>query len=222
MNTIMHESLKITPLFRRLKEGEIVLETDQYYDDHKRAWVAPQGSVGGPAPNPSYTAHRQFRRPVDFFDPAALGYRLRTQDNMGTAHPIFVVEQKVRVYGFDPDYVDAGDEHIVWIECDDFSEVRDHEERQELEDEFQSTGRQREGYSRTVWQEHWEWVQPFFTREAAELYLAQNAHNLKSPRIYCHSGYRNREWQQVMAMLIQLSQAQGVFAVPEEGEQVTP
>jgi len=186
--------------YRRLQKGEIVLPTDELYDDAKKAWVAPVGSVGKPAPDPSFTAHRQFRRAVDFFSPAAIGKRLATQDNMATAHPIFVVEQKKRIYGFDPSYVDAGDEHIVWIECDDFSEVRDYEERKDLEDEYQETGRERDGYSRTVFQDHWEWVQPFFTREAAELYIAQNKHNLKSPRVYCHSAYRNREWQVALEM----------------------
>lgn len=50
--------------YRRLKKGEIVLETDEYYDDAKKAWVSPTGSVGGGAPDPAYTAHRQFRRAI--------------------------------------------------------------------------------------------------------------------------------------------------------------
>lgn len=50
--------------FRHLEEGEIVLATDEIYDDHKRAWVAPVLCVGKPAPNPCYTSHRQFRREI--------------------------------------------------------------------------------------------------------------------------------------------------------------
>lgn len=50
--------------YRLLKKGEIVLETDQYYDDDKGQWVAPLSSVGYPAPDPMFTSHRVFRRAV--------------------------------------------------------------------------------------------------------------------------------------------------------------
>jgi hypothetical protein len=50
--------------FRRLEMGEIVLATDEIYDDHKREWVEPIWSVGKPAPDPAYTSHRQFRREI--------------------------------------------------------------------------------------------------------------------------------------------------------------
>jgi len=51
--------------FRRLKMGEIVLATDEIYDDHKREWVEPEWSIGKPAPDPAYTSHRQFRRRIN-------------------------------------------------------------------------------------------------------------------------------------------------------------
>jgi hypothetical protein len=50
--------------YRLLKMGEIVLDTDEYYNDDKKAWVHPGASVGGPAPDPRYTSHRIFRRVV--------------------------------------------------------------------------------------------------------------------------------------------------------------
>ena len=55
---------RIVRQFRRLEIGEIVLATDEIYDDHKRQWVEPEWSVGKPAPDPSYTSHRQFRREI--------------------------------------------------------------------------------------------------------------------------------------------------------------
>lgn len=60
--------LPLPPLvrqFRRLEMGEIVLATDEIYDDHKREWVEPEWSVGKPAPDPAYTSHRQFRREIN-------------------------------------------------------------------------------------------------------------------------------------------------------------
>lgn len=64
MTFFEHEEKTTEKAYRRLKKGEIVLETDEYYDDAKKAWVPPTGSVGGEAPDPAYTAHRQFRRAI--------------------------------------------------------------------------------------------------------------------------------------------------------------
>ena len=52
--------------FRRLEEGEIVLATDEIFDDYSLTWEQPNWSVGKPAPNPNYTSHRQFRRRIDY------------------------------------------------------------------------------------------------------------------------------------------------------------
>jgi len=51
--------------YRRLEMGEIVLATDEIYDDITREWVEPEWSVGKPAPDPDYTSHRQFRRKIN-------------------------------------------------------------------------------------------------------------------------------------------------------------
>ena len=56
---------RIVRQFRALEMGEIVLQTDEIYNDHKREWVEPEWSVGKPAPDPAYTSHRQFRRSLD-------------------------------------------------------------------------------------------------------------------------------------------------------------
>ena len=50
--------------------------------------------------------------------------------------------------------------------------------------------------------ETWVDVQPFFTEQGAEDYLAINRHNLRLPRIYVKSAYRNVEWQYVRDELI--------------------
>jgi hypothetical protein len=63
---------KLARKYRRLEEGEIVLATDEIYDDHVRQWVEPNWSVGKPAPDPAYTSHRQFRRKINS-QPNAIG-----------------------------------------------------------------------------------------------------------------------------------------------------
>ena len=50
-----------TKPYRLLKEGEIVLETDEILNDHGD-WQPVQGSIGQAAPNPLFTSHRKFRR----------------------------------------------------------------------------------------------------------------------------------------------------------------
>ena len=51
--------------YRRLEEGEIIKLTDDYQlDDGSWITVAANGGLtaGKPAPNPSYTSHRVYRR----------------------------------------------------------------------------------------------------------------------------------------------------------------
>ena len=50
--------------YRRLEKDEVILPTDECYDDDKKAWLPPTYSIGGLAPDPNYTAHRQFRRKI--------------------------------------------------------------------------------------------------------------------------------------------------------------
>ena len=121
---------------------------------------------------------------------AEIGLAIQTQDNACTAHPIFMVQSQRRIYGMDPDY----SEEFVWLHADECDEV-DSILAAELEGEYQKTYDEREGYRRVAYMDLWENVQPFFTRAGAEDYLARNGHNLKTPRIYVESAYRNQEWQ---------------------------
>lgn len=126
--------------------------------------------------------------------------QLKTQDNLATSSPIFVVQQRRRVYGFDPNY---GTEDItVWLDSTgDYTEA-DPEEHARLEAEYESTGEEPDGWTRTCYQDTWEYVQPFFTRKAAEGYIQENRHNLRDPRVYVESGYRNHEWEFLRELLI--------------------
>jgi hypothetical protein len=48
----------------------------------------------------------------------------------------------------------------------------------------------------------WQNVQPFFTKDAADHYIYLNGHNLRAPRIYVESAFRNAEWQALRALCI--------------------
>ncbi len=53
--------------YRRLEEGEVIRESDQFQTDDG-GWKYPHHkTVGTLAPNPNYTSHRQYRRPKGSF-----------------------------------------------------------------------------------------------------------------------------------------------------------
>lgn len=129
-----------------------------------------------------------------------MGELLRTQDNAITAGPIFMVEKKVRDYGYDDSYTDL----FTWV--DEEGEASDDDQKR-FESYYKKTGMSyRREYSRVGYKDRWEPVQPFFTRIGAEEYIAQNAHNLGESRIYVHGSYRNYEWQTVREYLLNVEE----------------
>lgn len=118
-----------------------------------------------------------------------IGKLLLTQDNRITADPIFVVQQRHRIYGFDPDYSDD----VVWLdeECNEMD--CGDEEGEESE------------YTRTAYVDQWEFVTACFTEAAADAYIAANSHNLKEPRVYVESGHRNQEWKDIRRALMAMA-----------------
>ena len=138
------------------------------------------------------------------FDPSQIGARIvednRVNDHC-TADPIFVVQQKKRIYGMDPSIDDI---ESFWSPEDDLFEV---EESAEFEKRFQEDGFEPAGYRRICYIDTWEFVQPFFTKAAAERYIEENRHRMKDPRVYVDSAYRNKEWQAVRSLLPSMAKA---------------
>lgn len=120
---------------------------------------------------------------------ARLGAELVKQDNHCTAHPIFVVQQRRRIYGLDPAYVDE----CVWISADESIEA-DAAETATLNAQYEETGREPDNWIRTAYIDSWEFVTACLTQAGADAYISSQRHNLKEPRVYVESGYRNREW----------------------------
>jgi hypothetical protein len=128
-------------------------------------------------------------------------HELRTQDNAATAYPLFCVQQKRRIWGFDPrfDFLD-----FVWQRVDDFEwrvtddDIQDviYEELVEVHGEPASDvdevvdDRVRNptdhGWEKVYYEDTWEFVNAHFTRRAAEIYIASRAstgaaNGLRSP-----------------------------------------
>jgi hypothetical protein len=115
-----------------------------------------------------------------------MGHEVRTQDNRITAEPIFVVQQKRRIYGMDPE---------LGVSFEYLNSSGD------VTDETDPDG------ERTAYIDIWEMVQPFFTCKGAEHYIEENRHHMTEPRIYVESAYRNKEWIAIREWLKTLDSA---------------
>ena len=124
-----------------------------------------------------------------------IGQELKTQGNRITSDPIFLVQEKRRIWGMDSDYSDK----YVWVNEDGYELELEQEEFTDLE-----MGDVPAGYSEVNYEDIWVTVQPFFTEKAANNYIAENSHRLNQPRTYVISGYRNSEWQDVRNYLKEL------------------
>mgnify|MGYP001579768353 CR=1 FL=1 len=143
----------------------------------------------------------------DIFTIAA---NLAVQDSRMTSNPVFAVQQKERQFPGDPD----ADDPYYWVD-DDWDEVG--EEIAKLLDEADEMGwskivdsderaREVDDYSKVYYRDVYRFVQPFFTEAGAKRYIEINGHNLREPRIYVESGYRNEEWETVRGYLLAIHQ----------------
>ena len=140
---------------------------------------------------------------------------IRSQDNRCTAEPVYVVQQRRRLVGFDPIYTDT--DH-VWISdgdvvsaetraamLQDFLKEREEGDK-DLDVEDDEAVDEALGLDKTAYVDQWEPVQSFFTERGADAYIQANRHNLKEPRVYVDSAYRNPEWQAIRRYLMALAQ----------------
>ncbi len=126
-----------------------------------------------------------------------IGNRIATQDNRCTDQPLFIVQQRIRVYGFDPDYCDS----VVWLhEAGDYTEA-DEKEAAELTAKH-NNGDDTPDWVRTGYKDHWEFVTACFTEQGCKDFIAINGRNLKETRIYANGSYRNNEFRQVRDWLL--------------------
>lgn len=104
---------------------------------------------------------------------------LGSQDNLDTSDPIYMVQEKRRIYGIVEVY--GADGSIFTL---DGEEV-----------ELDGVEVKEENCEEVFFKDEWVNSQPFLTRKAASEFIERQMHNLKSPRIYVKSGCHNREWR---------------------------
>ena len=127
-----------------------------------------------------------------------ISHELNTQDNRCTADPVFLVQQKVRDYGFDSEYCDD----FEWVDCE-FNKVDDKDLIDSLEKDL-DLGEESPDYNKVYYRERWEYIQFFFTEKAADEFIKKNKHRYKDGvlGVYVDCAYRNFEIQSVRKFLI--------------------
>jgi hypothetical protein len=127
----------------------------------------------------------------------AIGENIRTQDNRATDAPMFIVQQKKRIWGVDSDC----SSDFVWVNVDADNTVANESEAailDQLEAEHKEVP---DGWDRAGFVDTWEFVTACFTERGCEDYIKANGHNLNEPRIYAAGSYRNEEFRSVREIL---------------------
>lgn len=128
--------------------------------------------------------------------------RMDGQDNRATADPVYVVQQRRRIYGIDPSWTD----NAVWLyEGEEVAATREGLVlflRENDLDEDECLGK--DELVKSGYKDIYEFVQPFFSMKAAVDYIEANRHRLTDPRVYVDAAYRNEEWQAVRGVLLEM------------------
>lgn len=136
------------------------------------------------------------------FELKELSRELNSQDNRCTAEPLYCVQEEERIWGMDGAYADD----YEWYDPEMVETYTDDEAQSLLiesgewdgEGEFDA---ELYGWRKVFYTKRWKFVSAHLTERAATLYVEQNRHNLKNPRVYVTSQYRCHEWISVMEHL---------------------
>jgi len=136
---------------------------------------------------------------------AEIARRLATQDNCITYCPIFIVQEKRRIYGFDTDCADA--DQIVWLDSENDCDEADALEHARLESLYLDGEDIPGKWIRTAYQDTWKHVTSCFTEAGCAEYIRCNKHHHRGElRIYAGSSHRNDEWA-VRGLLLAIGEA---------------
>lgn len=131
-----------------------------------------------------------------------LAHLLATQDNACTSDPIFTVQRRERRIGADLNFFSDGE---VYVHHDsDREPVFDDqhpEEFKRFEDGVYPEDDSQWDWEQLGYVDDWIFDQPFLTREAAEQYRVNQAHNLGTSRLYVESAHNNPEWRLIRRLL---------------------
>lgn len=146
---------------------------------------------------------------------------LRTQDNLCTAHPLYIVQERIVDVGIEPTYAE---DNLLWMNIASGDYELYANEKQAVEafletlDEEQVCGKKMDlirlgeeeflfdyGFAKTGYRIRWEFVSAHLTMAAAQRYIEENQHNCRDRcgleldgtkremRVYVESAHRCHE-----------------------------
>lgn len=127
---------------------------------------------------------------------------LHTQDNRITDQPMFIVQRKVRDYGYDSEHSDD----YEWLETESGDYCAADERQTRILDKMDEQRRDIKGWTKAYYRDRWEFVTACFTEQGCKDYIRWNGHNLGETRIYAEGSYRNLEYQTVRNYLLSLTE----------------
>lgn len=128
-----------------------------------------------------------------------IGNSITTQDNRGTSNPLFLVQQKVRIWGMDSDYSNEYD----WFDRNNDNVKADEEKAALLDEGDVLPGVDSSYWEKSYYKDTWQFVTACFTESGCENYISRNSHNLNKPRVYAVSLYQNHEMIDVRNSLME-------------------
>lgn len=120
-----------------------------------------------------------------------LKHELLTQDGQCTADPVYLVEQKRRIYGLDGGYCDD----YVWYNIENDCEADEDLAKRLDESEWDfKENEEFAGWQKVYYIDEWQYLQFFLTRKAADKFIENNKHRYRNPlRVMVDSAWRNEE-----------------------------
>lgn len=145
-----------------------------------------------------------------------IGNEIKTQDNMGTANPFFILFDTEKI----PTKSDYSDEYMYFDSPNDCCEIEGTkkalieycQDYEFLPSEFKldemsewelfELVKEHTDIEKVYFIEKDVFVTAFFTKKSAEEFLSRNHYHYRKPHIYCASLWRNNEMQAIREALI--------------------
>ena len=137
---------------------------------------------------------------------AALGDKVRNQDNLATEHPLYVVYDRERIMGLDSEHA----EKFVWVAYTDDGPIDASDEVlafiRKYHDDFEYVLCENKMYRRIGYVEINRFRAACLTMDAAKDYIRDNAHHLRKPFVFVESLHRNPQMIAIRRHLMEQGQ----------------
>ncbi len=133
-------------------------------------------------------------------DIETIGELINMQDNRMTDQPMFIVQEKERIYGMSEGHVSD----YEWYNHE-MADIEHDEDEIKLLDTLDERGELPDRVEKAYYIDKWMFVTACFTEQGCKDYLRANGHNHGVTRIYGWHSHRNAEFQAVRNHLMSVT-----------------